>query len=324
MLEGQHGPGGQLRRHAGAAGDHLAEIHDPLVFGRSVDFDCGQQAHRPHRAAHLGTERFGGQRGGHGHRLCPTGGVKARGVPARAGLVPILRFAVKQVARTDLTLAAAQPFVRGDHPAPPVRAGYLQLEQHGVVGLQAVDGRLGLGAAVPAVPDFDAQHVLPGAQQAGHVVGLVAQRLAVARVFGGKLSVVGALAVDGQPVDAQAGQVEACVLGRRLQRERPAEQRGGRLGAKALVPLGVGARGAHPGRLPVRGGQRGLKPTGRGGGPAVVVPGGHGPGVAGAGAKGRAPVGHKSRLAGFLPPGVPQNRAIRCADLQAAGNLAGI
>ena len=324
MLEGQRRPGGQVRRDPRAAGDHLAEIDDPLVFGRSVDFDCGQQAHRPHRAAHLGTERFGGQRGGHGHRLYPTGGVKARGVPARAGLVPILRFAVKQVARAHLALAALQAFVRDDGLPPPIRASHFQLEQQGVVGQQPINRRLGLRAAVPAVADLNAQYVLPGVQQTGHIVGLVAQRFAVARVLGGKLPVVGAFAIDGQPVYAQAGQVQPCVLGRRLQRERPAEQRGGRLGAKALVPLGVGARGAHPGSLPVGGGQRGLKPTGRGGGPAVVVPGGHGPGVAGAGAKGRAPVGHKSRLAGFLPPGVPQNRAIRCADLQAAGNLAGI
>ena len=324
MLEGQRRPGGQVRRDPRAAGDHLAEIDDPLVLWRAVDPHGGQRADRPHRAADLGAKRIGRQRRVHGAPRRPGAGVKPRGVPARGGQPQVLALAVKQVTRADLALTAAQRPVRDDHPPPPVRAGHLQLEQHGVVGLQAVDGRLGLGAAVPAVPDFDAQHVLPGVQQTGHIVGLVAQRFAVARVLGGKLPVVGAFAIDGQPVYAQAGQVQPCVLGRRLQRERPAEQRGGRLGAKALVPLGVGARGAHPGSLPVGGGQRGLKPTGRGGGPAVVVPGGHGPGVAGAGAKGRAPVGHKSRLAGFLPPGVPQNRAIRCADLQAVGNLAGI
>ena len=80
-----------------------------------------------------------------------------------------------------------------------------KLEQHRMVGLQAINGRLRLRAAIPAVADFHAQYIFADMQKCRYIVSLKAQQTLVRCVFRGKLPHIGAFSVYGQAVNSKAG-----------------------------------------------------------------------------------------------------------------------
>ena len=196
-------------REPDPARDVLAAIEPPapLAGRRQTDRQDGDPPDR-RRGARLDQARIERDAG----RSDPARVIEARQVPAGLRHAQVNRAAVVQVRRADLGRRRPPAPVRRDDQARPVDALDLELgHQPELLAVAAAVVRRvpTKPAAVPPVPEHCADGVPPRRQQARHVVRVGKDAVAIGRPTRCQQVVGDQATVQGHPVHAERGDMEA-------------------------------------------------------------------------------------------------------------------
>ena len=151
-------------------------------------------------------------------------GDKARRIPAGLLQIRVVILAVVDFREGHRGVAPQPAFIRDEHVLRAVLIAHGQLGQKGgMVAIVVPLQRKAHGALVPAGTHMRAQHIVPGPHKGGHVIGLIAQVMVVARPAGGQLILPNLLPVQMQVIHPQGRGAQYGAFHGPVQADFPAE-----------------------------------------------------------------------------------------------------